>query len=199
VGSTSFSVSVSPSVTSTYSVSGTFTINGCTGNSVKTISVNPSPTLSVTDGTICPGASATLTAFGAVSYSWSNGQTTNPIVVSPNTNTFYTVTGASPAGCTNSVTANVFMTTCIGLKEQSDESGINVFPNPFRDVINIRFENAGEKLSVNIYNSTGQAVCSKECESSLMSIDLENKCAGIYFITVSQAGKNIFKARVIKE
>jgi hypothetical protein len=199
VGATGFSVTVNPSVTCTYSVSGTSTLNGCTSNSVKTISVNPSPTLSVTDGTVCPGGSATLIAFGAVSYTWSNGQMTNPIVVSPNTNTVYVVTGSSPAGCTNSVTANVFMSTCIGLKEQSNENGIGIFPNPFRDVINIRFENASEKLSINIYNSTGQIICSRECESSQASIDLRDKCAGIYLISVSQAGRNIFKARMIKE
>jgi hypothetical protein len=199
VGATSFSVTVSPSVTSTYSVSGTSTVNGCTGSSVKTVSVNPSPTLSVTDATICPGASATLTAFGAGSYTWSNGQIANPIVVSPGTNTVYTVTGASPAGCTSSVTANVFMSTCIGLNEQSNRNGISIFPNPFSDVINLRFENAGEDLHINIYNSTGLLICSKEYQSSLMNINFENKCQGIYFVIVSQNNRSIFKARVIKE
>lgn len=43
--------------------------------------------------TICPGASATLTATGATSYTWSNGISSNSITVNPSVTTNYTVTG----------------------------------------------------------------------------------------------------------
>jgi PKD repeat protein len=45
------------------------------------------------DQTICSGQSVTLTATGASSYTWSNGQTTASIQVSPTTTTTYIVTG----------------------------------------------------------------------------------------------------------
>ncbi len=58
---------------------------------------------------ICPGASATLTATGATTYSWMpGGQTTSSITVNPVVNTTYTVTGTS-AGCidTDDVTVTI--------------------------------------------------------------------------------------------
>jgi hypothetical protein len=47
---------------------------------------------------ICIGNSATLSASGATSYSWSSGPTTSAIVVSPTTTTSYTIT-KSNANC----------------------------------------------------------------------------------------------------
>lgn len=59
--------------------------------------------VSVKSSTICAGTSLTLTASGTNSYSWNTGATTNSIVVSPGTNTNYTVTGTT-SGCTSSST-----------------------------------------------------------------------------------------------
>lgn len=50
--------------------------------------------------TINQGQSVTLTASGASSYSWSTGQTTAQITVSPSTTTTFTVTGIT-SGCKN--------------------------------------------------------------------------------------------------
>ena len=58
------------------------------------ILINPAPVTSAgMDTVICDGESTTLTATGADSYSWSNGDTTDAITVSPSTTTTYTVTG----------------------------------------------------------------------------------------------------------
>ncbi|MCX8079929.1 MAG: choice-of-anchor I family protein, partial [Bacteroidia bacterium] len=55
------SITVSPSVTTTYSVTGTNTI-GCSKTSTATVIVHPLPPVSASSsGTICAGASATLT------------------------------------------------------------------------------------------------------------------------------------------
>nr|MBP6731815.1 hypothetical protein [Chitinophagales bacterium] len=47
---------------------------------------------------ICPGGSATLSASGADIYSWSTGETTADITVSPTATTVYTVTGYVNSG-----------------------------------------------------------------------------------------------------
>jgi gliding motility-associated-like protein len=49
--------------------------------------------VAVSSVTVCVGASATLTATGAATYSWSTGATTAAIVVSPSSTASYTVTG----------------------------------------------------------------------------------------------------------
>lgn len=57
------------------------------------------PTITTAGATICSGQSATLTASGVSSYSWSTGATTNSIIVSPTSTTSYTVTGSNLGNC----------------------------------------------------------------------------------------------------
>ncbi|MFN8346836.1 MAG: S8 family serine peptidase [Spirosomataceae bacterium] len=65
------------------------------------------------DGTICSGASVTITASGGETYLWNTTATTSSITVSPNMNTTYTVSvnGCSPA--TVSVTVNPTPTSAL--------------------------------------------------------------------------------------
>ena len=99
-GATTASINVSPSVNTTYSVTGTTL--GCTGSNSTTVNVTAAPAVSISSpGSICAGSSATLTASGATTYQWSNGATTTSINVSPSVNTTYSVTGTS-SGCTGS-------------------------------------------------------------------------------------------------
>jgi PKD repeat protein len=100
-GQTVASIFVTPSVTTTYSVTGT--TGSCSGTNVSTITVNPSPTVTVNSATICNGQSVNLTASGATTYSWSSGQTTSNISVSPTSNTSYTVVGTTGSCSGNSI------------------------------------------------------------------------------------------------
>lgn len=100
---------VSPTTSTTYTVSGT-NAAGCTSaiNASVTVNVTPNPTVSVNSTTICSGQSATLTATGATSYSWTTGQTTATLVVSPSSSTIYTVTGTTNS-CNGTQTATVIV------------------------------------------------------------------------------------------
>jgi hypothetical protein len=94
---------VSPTVTTTYSVMGS-DLNGCKGNSTITVTLNPNPSISIvaSNSVICLGNSATLTAIGANSYSWTSGPNTDTYSVSPTVNSTYTVTGTNTlTGCSN--------------------------------------------------------------------------------------------------
>lgn len=95
----------SPTFTTTYTVTAS-NASGCTSTDAVTVTVNPLPTANAGfDAFICNGASTTLTATGGGTYAWSpstglsNPNIANPIA-SPTTNTNYTVTVTSPAGCT---------------------------------------------------------------------------------------------------
>jgi gliding motility-associated-like protein len=87
-------VSVSPSVTTTYTVVGT--LGSCSGSAVITISVNQTPILGVPLlSPICRGAILTLFTTGAIEYVWQPGNLSGPTVtVSPMFSTDYTVTGS---------------------------------------------------------------------------------------------------------
>ena len=84
---------VSPTSTTIYTLNG-ISNQGCAGSPISvTVVVGPAPSISVNSSTICTGASATLIANGVTSYTWSTGANTNSIVVSPTTNTLYSVIG----------------------------------------------------------------------------------------------------------
>jgi hypothetical protein len=93
----------SPTTTITYTVTGTSTVSGCSNTAVNTVTVNSLPTVSVTSGSICAGSSYTMVASGATSYTYSSGSN----VVSPSTNTSYTVIGSNSNGCANTAVSNV--------------------------------------------------------------------------------------------
>lgn len=96
---------VSPVVTTTYSVTGT-NASGCVGTDAMTVFVNPLPTVVAgAPQTVCVGTAVTLTATGAATYSWNNG-ITQGVAFTPAATTTYTVTGTT-LGCTNTSTVLV--------------------------------------------------------------------------------------------
>ncbi len=96
----------------TVSAAGVYTVvssNNCGSDSASvTVTVTNVPTVNITASatSLCAGQTATLTASGASTYLWSNGQTTSSITVNaPGT---YTVTGTSSCGtatATQTITA----------------------------------------------------------------------------------------------
>jgi hypothetical protein len=104
------SVTVTPSATTTYSVTGTNTITGCANTATLNIAVSASPTVSITSPatTICAGSNTTLNASGASTYNWMPGNfSAASVVVNPSTTTTYTLTGTNAAGCSNTGTITV--------------------------------------------------------------------------------------------
>jgi gliding motility-associated-like protein len=117
-GPTTNSIIVSPISTTVYTISGTAAL--CAGTKTTQVTVNAVPTVTVTNPTICSGNSLTLTAGGASTYSWSTGQTTNTILISPTSTTSYSVTGTLSL-CSNTAisTVSVVVTPTISLASQT--------------------------------------------------------------------------------
>jgi uncharacterized protein YjdB len=131
-GATTAAITESPTATTTYTVTVT-NANNCSATATQTITVNPLPTpaIAVTetsgttanDGTICIGASATMTASGGTTYLWSTGATTAAITESPTATTTYTVTVTNANNCsataTQTITVNPLPTPAIAVTETS--------------------------------------------------------------------------------
>jgi len=106
-GAISNTISVSPNTNTIYTVAGIGT-NGCPGSSTQSLTSHVSPILNITgNNNVCVGSSLTQTVSGATSYTWSNGANTNTLLLSPVTNTVYTVTGSDAAGCTGSASVGL--------------------------------------------------------------------------------------------
>ncbi len=77
----------------------------------STVSISP-------QNTLCPGSSCTLSAQGAISYTWSNGSTSSSIVVSPTATTIYTLS-SNNGTCLSNSTHTVFLSNLINLSVSS--------------------------------------------------------------------------------
>ena len=98
-------VIATPTITTTYTVTGTY-VNRCKNSSTPTVIVNSLPTTSISGGlTTCEGIPTALTANGGNTYLWSTNATTQTISVS--TSGTFTVTATNVSGCTKSVSASV--------------------------------------------------------------------------------------------
>ncbi|MFA6924481.1 MAG: gliding motility-associated C-terminal domain-containing protein [Bacteroidales bacterium] len=103
---TSQSIIVNPTSTTTYFVTGA-NLNGCFSSAQAIITVNPNPVISATGIVICRGNSATISASDGNNYIWSNGLTTQSIIINPTSTTNYFVTGTDLNGCSNTAQAVV--------------------------------------------------------------------------------------------
>lgn len=98
-------VAASPTVTTTYTVTGT-NINGCSATTTFTLQVSPLPAVIAyaAHDTICLGGSDSLTVTGAQIFSWFptgslNNDTATTVIAMPTSSTMYYVIGKNPA-CT---------------------------------------------------------------------------------------------------
>lgn len=101
-GQTTPTINVSPTATTSYTVTGT-NANGCSNTDVVQVTVNSSPVVNAgNDQAVCAGTSVNLTASGATTYQWQPGGSSNQsLTVTPSSTTTYTVTGSNAAGCTS--------------------------------------------------------------------------------------------------
>lgn len=139
INSSSGSINLGLSAVNNYTVT-YYTTGACPFSTSYSLSVGNTPTISVSNATICNGDSALLTAStGANSYLWNTGATTPTIYVSPNSTTIYTVVGTTN-GCSDTKTLSVNVdpgpvltltpsdtTICIGQSVQLGVSGATTY------------------------------------------------------------------------
>ncbi len=107
-GATGSSVTVQPSLSTLYTVTGTSSLTGCevTGSHYITVNTTPFVAIVADKPNVCPGQPVGLTAVGtAISYNWSGSGSGNYISVIPQGSAAYSVMGTSAEGC--SATASV--------------------------------------------------------------------------------------------
>lgn len=110
--STGSVVSATPGSSQSYTVIGT-DLNGCISGTITNVAVNPLPSISANTATICLGQqTASLTANGALNYTWSPSATLNSangtsVTGTPISTTDYTITGEDLNGCVNTGTTTI--------------------------------------------------------------------------------------------
>jgi len=119
-------VIANPTITTTYTVTGT-SLSGCFGTNKVTITVNPNPTITLNAPTsICNGERTKLTASGGVTYTWTpsialSATTGDSVIANPSATIIYSVKVTSSAGCTSTAldTVKIIATPPIPISPQS--------------------------------------------------------------------------------
>jgi hypothetical protein len=186
-GATSQGISVTPNLTSIYSVSA-LTSSGninCPSSASIQIAVFPNPSLTATSSrsTMCKGETNTMSVTGASSYTWETGATSPTVVITPSlvTTLNYTVRGISNNGCTNTTAIVIKVNSCIGIEENRISNfDLKIYPNPSSDFV--KFESSQDAI-LQIINELGQVIEILELnELNHHQATLTKLIAGIYFV-----------------
>jgi hypothetical protein len=177
---------------STFSVAGAS--GGCTGTQTVTISVDPSPTVQVSTSTItsCAGMDVTLTANGALTYSWNTSDTTAAIVVAPVVTTVYTVTGFGSNGCGHTIAYTHTVTDCTDIDELTLNNTFNIYPNPN----NGSFVIAALKGHITVFDGTGREIMNTEIFNS-QPVNITGLAKGFYLVAIQNGNKTTTKKIIV--
>ncbi|HKC68893.1 MAG TPA: T9SS type A sorting domain-containing protein [Bacteroidia bacterium] len=191
---TGTSTFASPTVTTTYSLTGK--TGTCTKVATFTVTVlsTPSPVLIAPSTSVCLGSSVTLNASGLSSYSWTpsgslNMNTGNSVISTPSVTTVYIVTGYDGSTCKTSTSLTVTVNTCAGIESVSNNADISVYPNPSTGLVTISMPSVNETTTLYITDMIGKEVFKSTVKNANMSLDLTNLQKGLYMLTIYN-GKN---------
>jgi hypothetical protein len=186
----------------TFALASQSVLPGCL-NASKTITFTfytPQPINAIANPPqICVGQNATISANGAVSYTWTPSIPLNGIV-SPSINTSYTVVGVGANTSTNVsvVTLSVDLCTGIASSQINELDNIKIHPNPSAGIFNVNCNIDSDNLVIEVYNALGQKILDEKILSENTIIDLSKYTKGIYYLKVISFQKQeVFK--LIKE
>jgi len=196
--SAGYSLMVSPTVTTIYSVTGTATNNVCPGNKTYTLTVNqgPSVNISSSNSVICSGSSVTLTAWGSNNYTWTPSSSAGySLMVSPTVTTIYTVASTATTNCIGTKIYTLTVNACTGINEWNMYNGQGfIYPNPFNDQLHIKTR---ETLNIKLINSIGKVVVEKRITKE-ESIDVSKLSKGVYYLLIN-SGSGTKPIKLIKD
>lgn len=193
-------ITFTPDITRNYTLNATGT-NGCNNSKTQMVKVNNLPVieLSTSDSLICSGETVTLSAIGAGSYLWNNGQIAERITIVPYTSTMYTVVGVDENGCESNASIFQKVSECTGIEKisEAEKTGIRIYPNPNNGLF---YVSAGSEMSLSFRNELGQIVQTLNLtmeNAHTASITLEK--TGVYFVSgVSAEGTFCQKICVVR-
>ncbi len=198
------SISISPTVSTIYTVTAT-DLNNCIISNTLSLTVYNKPTVGITaDKTvICKGEIISLTGNGASSYSWSTGASASTVTytLGADVTYYYSVTGTDNNGCKNVASFSITASKCVGLEEHQIKGSARVFPNPNTGRFQLELSSASSgAVTIEIYNSRGQLLQTNKAEGTIGTFDLSAESAGMYFIKIiGEDGAGLQTIKLVKE
>jgi len=200
-GETTPSITVSPTVTTTYTV--VATLNGSCSSEDSVIVIVDGTSEQVVayageDVEICKDApSVILTASGGDNYIWNTGETTESITVNPNETTVYTVTVSNSSSIDTDEVTIIVDEGCSGLgNRNSSTQELIAYPNPTDGLLNLEINGYSSALNISLFSLNGSLVYSEDINDYSpdkilkRQIDLSRFGKGVYFVRLTNNNTN---------
>ncbi|PBQ31417.1 hypothetical protein CNR22_06450 [Sphingobacteriaceae bacterium] len=201
-GTNTYSTLILPYVTTVYSVTGS---NGvCSSTKAFTVVANPRPSISIfrtdsvltNDSIVCAGDAVNLYATGAITYTWSTGNTLPYITVYPTGITNYTVSGTNTYGCSNSNFITVYAMACTGLSKNSSNLEIGMYPNPSSGKLILQ-GNGVNTVNYKVVDMLGRELLTGEFVDT-KDLNLSGFANGTYVIRFESGAATTYKKLVLE-
>lgn len=201
------SLPVSPSATTTYTVTGT-NPNGCSNTDSVTVVVNPLPVVnaSASTSTACLADGAVTLTGSPANGTWSGtgvtGSSFNPGTAGLGTHTaYYNYTDAN--GCSGSDSVAITVDVCLGTAAQTLENAIGIFPSPNNGTFTFTAGATLGDVQLMITDVQGRVVYLSN-ENNVTAgfakqISLENATAGLYFIHITSKEQQCTKKVAVQQ
>lgn len=137
------------------------------------------------------------------SYSWSNGSSSDTLVV--NVSSFglgeheISLIVMDQNGCSSSDTIQITINSSLGDISLDGNTNIRVYPNPCKDVLFLNVNSIQNDIEFSIFSEQGMLLSNKVFDNLVEQIDMSNYPIGIYFIAVSKFDEHFQIIKVIKE
>jgi len=199
-------LTVSPTVTTSYSVEATSTASGCVGRDTLIITVVAAPVSLYTFNTNSQVVTFTDNSAGAISWLWDfgDGNTStlqNPVHYYSSLGSYTVTLTVSNGTCTN-VTTQTIDITQVGLPQLTDNNSFLLYPNPSSEYITIAFESSAQSVEIAVFDALGKEVFNSTITPAVANqyknnLDLKQYAKGIYTIQIS-VGKERISRQFVK-
>ncbi len=204
-GSVGPTVTLSPTVTTVYTVTGSNSASGCTTSLTHTVTVFSLPVLSIYGPSVaCYGETLSYSVTGASNYTWSFGGNGSQINYNPPNSTVFIVTAISSEGCSVGSQFTITLSECLGLNIVHESGEIKISPNPVEDKLIVFM---GESLynkytGISILDQLGRTIkqfseSEIEIGSEFITLNFSEIIKGVYLLTI-QTEEKVFTKKIIK-
>lgn len=201
-GANTSSISVSPSVTTVYTVSANTASCGLIVQT-STVTVNTTPVVTMTAAANTSCASDSLVVLtgspngGVFTGTGVSGNNFDP-TIGPG---IYTITYnyTDPvSGCFASTAKTITVSACVGIKELNNSGNFKLYPNPASDYLILNSANDND-LTFKVFDATGKLLIVKQLSGRSNRIDINSLAKGIYFIEAQDTNKNTYRQKIVKQ
>ena len=203
-GSNNATISVNPSATTIYTISGN--LSGCTSTVVKTatvtVNVPVTPTITPIPATLCVNnGTVALSATppgGSFSGPGVTGNTFDPFSSGTGTITInYSYIDAN--NCSASSIRNVVVNLCTGI-EELEATSISVYPNPAKDKLVVKLDRSyTAATTIELFDVVGKLVMVENTTAAVTNLNVSKLAKGVYTVVINSSDHKSVIVMVIKE